>query len=161
MIVLRYATVIKPIAMIFALKKRKGLSQTLKDLALTDQTNFSRFLWSASLVSRVEVWRGLSNTHHHLKWRNQGRSGASIIFKPNWDPNGRKKIFWRPQPLHLRLRMTAPLPYLKVWIRHWLVPLAIILIRLEQVPKQVLSIGHETRVRQDWKEQKSRDWNWR
>ena len=55
MIVLRYATVIKLIAMIFALKKRKGLSQTLKDLALTDQTDFSRFLWSASLVSRVEV----------------------------------------------------------------------------------------------------------
>ena len=55
MIVFRYATVIKLIAMIFALKTMKRLSQPLKDLALTDQTDFSRFLWSASLVSRVEV----------------------------------------------------------------------------------------------------------
>ena len=36
----------------------KGLSQTLKDLALTNQTDFSRFLWSASLVSRVEFDEG-------------------------------------------------------------------------------------------------------
>ena len=101
MIVFRYATVIKLIAMIFALKKMKGLSQPLKDLALTDQTDFSRFLWSASLVSRVEVWWGLSDTHHHLKWRNQGRSGASIIFRPNWGPKGRKKFFWERPPFIL------------------------------------------------------------
>ena len=88
----------------------KGLSQTLKDLALTNQTDFSRFLWSASLVSRVEFDEGcliLPTT-----WSGGTRGEAPIIFKPNWDPNGRKKIFWRPQPLHLRVRMTAPLPYL-------------------------------------------------
>ena len=91
-------------------EKMKGLSQPLKDLALMDQTDFSRFLWSASLVSRVEVWRGLSNTHHHLKWRNQGRSGAPIIFRPNWGPNGRKKFFRGRPHLHLRDWMTANLP---------------------------------------------------
>ena len=55
MIVFRYASVIKLITMTFELKTMKGLSQPLKDLVLTDQTDFSRFLWSASLVSRVEV----------------------------------------------------------------------------------------------------------
>ena len=31
---------------------------------------------------------------------------ASLIFRPNWDPKGRKNFVWRPGP-----------PYLRVWIR--------------------------------------------
>ena len=35
-----------------------------------------------------------------------------LIFRPNWDPKGRKQILeTAPHPL-------PPLPYLKVWIRH-------------------------------------------
>ena len=77
----------------------KGLSQTLKDLALIDQTNFSRFLWSASLVSRVEFDKGCLILT--TIWNAGTRGGYPIIFKPNWDPNGRKKFFGDRSPFML------------------------------------------------------------
>ena len=47
-----------------------------------------------------------------------GSRGGPLIFRPNRDPNGRKKVFWDPPPPYLRAWMTGLPPYLKVWIRH-------------------------------------------
>ena len=62
------------------------------------------------------------------KWCSGGSRGTTplphrLIFRPNWGPKGRKKIFGLspppPPPFpHLRVWMTGPLRYLKVWIRH-------------------------------------------
>ena len=54
-----------------------------------------------------------------------GARGAPppLIFRPNWGPKGRKKLFGWPPPPYFGVWMTVPPPppaYLKVWIRHWL-----------------------------------------
>ena len=56
-------------------------------------------------------------------WSREGAWGAhpppSLIFRQNWGLKSGKKHFLSPAPhSYLRVRMTAPLPYLKVWIRH-------------------------------------------
>ena len=47
-----------------------------------------------------------------LPWQIQGRGpGANpppLIFRPKWDPKGRKNFFWRPGPPYLRVWMTSP-----------------------------------------------------
>ena len=63
----------------------------------------------------------MNSTSHRYRanwcqqWRIQGRGpggpGTPFIFRPNWDPKGRKKFFGRPAPLlYLRVWMTAPPP---------------------------------------------------
>ena len=60
--------------------------------------------------------------HKHSVADPGGGRGARppLIFRPNWGPKGRKIFFdTAPLPRYLRVWMTAPPPYLKVWIRHW------------------------------------------
>ena len=38
--------------------------------------------------------------------------------RPNWGPESRKFFLRPPPPFHLRVGMTGPLPFLKVWICH-------------------------------------------
>ena len=57
-------------------------------------------------------------------WKQDKISGRSrvggrpppLIFRPNW---GLKKILCETTPPYVRVLMTRPPPYLKVWIRHW------------------------------------------
>ena len=43
-----------------------------------------------------------------------------LIVRLNWGSKGREKCFGDLlPPAYLRIWMTRPLPYLKVWIRHW------------------------------------------
>ena len=61
----------------------------------------------------------------YIQWRIQKRGPwgpASLIFRPKWDPKGRKQFFWRPGPPLISgsgWPSPPPPPYLKVWIRHW------------------------------------------
>ena len=50
------------------------------------------------------------------QWQIQGRGPPPLIFRPNW---GLKKILCETTPPYVRVLMTRPPPYLKVWIRHW------------------------------------------
>ena len=54
-----------------------------------------------------------------------GRRGPPIIFRPNRNPKGRKKFFWRTAPplsKGLDALTPPPPPYLKVWIWHCYLP---------------------------------------
>ena len=43
-----------------------------------------------------------------------------LIVRLNWGPKGQTKFLGDPlPPSYLRIWMTGPLPYLKVWIHHW------------------------------------------
>ena len=91
--------------------------------------------------------------HFAVQWRIQGRGqgepGSPLIFKPNWGPKGRKKIFDTippppPAPLSQGLDDRSP-PYLKVWFRH---------CRLLALPMLVYKIWRVNCDKQNWKDEK-------
>ena len=60
-------------------------------------------------IHSVESW---IQDQRRIQGRGPGYP-ASLIFTPNWGPKGRKKKFlWDPPP-----------SYLKVWFRHWRLPI--------------------------------------
>ena len=59
-----------------------------------------------------------------LQWRVQGKAAGGppsprLIFRPNQQPMTK---LWREEPKKEKLETGHP-RYLKVWIRHWFVPL--------------------------------------
>ena len=46
------------------------------------------------------------------------RPGSPLIFRPNWSPKGGKYLWGDRAAHYLRVWMTGPPSYLKVWIRH-------------------------------------------
>ena len=54
------------------------------------------------------------------EWRIPPPPLLPLIVRLNRGPKGQTKVFGDPlPPSYLRIWMTGPLPYLKVWIRHW------------------------------------------
>ena len=85
-----------------------------------------KYATAERLASRCLVKKGLET----FQWRIQGRVGgpapSSLIFRPNWGPNGRKHFLETAPPPHfLRVLMTPPRRYVKFWIRHCLLSLLI------------------------------------
>ena len=70
----------------------------------------------------------LGSNHSPLADPGEGTGGPApppaLIFRPNWGPKGRKKIFWETGPSLISGSEFPPPPppppiwYLKVWIRH-------------------------------------------
>ena len=53
------------------------------------------------------------------KGEGPGEPGSPPIFLDQTEARRDEHcFFWRPPPSHLRVWMTAPPPYLKIWIRH-------------------------------------------
>ena len=83
-------------------------------------TGKRRRQWSGKLSSVVRLERSclLSGGSRGGAWV----ARAPLIFRPNWGPKGRKKIFWRPPPPLVSGSGWPALPpppaYLRVWIRH-------------------------------------------
>ena len=67
-----------------------------------------------------------------LPWRIQGRgSGSPIIFRPNCGPKGGKNLFLDPP---------SPHPYLKVWIRYWIIQNSKLKMRIKYCDKLFIII---------------------
>ena len=63
----------------------------------------------SSTVTLDHFWNCMLNSIRIVKSSGGSRGGAPLIFRPNWDPMGRKEFFRRPPP-------PPPLPYLRVWM---------------------------------------------
>ena len=84
-----------------------------------------KYATTERLASRCLVKKGfLAKEIETFEWRIQGRgpgpAPSSLIFRPNWGPNGRKHFLETAPPPFLRVLMTLPRRYVKVWIRHCL-----------------------------------------
>ena len=93
-----------------------------------------KYATTERLASRCLVKKGfLAKEIETFGWRIQGRgpgpAPSSLIFRPNWGPNGRKHFLETAPPFSKGLD-TPPPPhpprrYVKVWIRHCLLSLLI------------------------------------
>ena len=89
-------------------------------LSLLDHLNYRQNSSPFSLCCCISfIGRKLDN----FQWQIQGGPGGlppPPYFWTKLGPEGpKKKYSWRTQPLYLRVWITGPPPYLKVWIQHW------------------------------------------
>ena len=76
-----------------------------------------RVEWRRLIAALHQGWRDWVSERWQIQGR--GRGPSPLIFRPNWGPRGQKNFLRPGLPPYLKVRMTAPLPHLKVWICHW------------------------------------------